>query len=362
MATFSGQSLFTAFFPATDAEHTALGYPAPGDPPAILFVPADGSSVTRLDPVTVDVTSSDAITFLFVLVEYIPASAWEAVHDGTEFTPLYAGSTLSVIPGGVRLVLVRGGGWTRPFRVRVYATGSGGGAADSFASYDVIGLSTAVDLNAAEDDTCAPRELSHNTGHVVEGIARLIEQYKGKPRMEAWLSSYLKQVQEAEDACWQLLTERNVDTAIGSQQDVLGKLLGRPRRGLADPEYKTVLRAQTLVNRSQGTPDDLIGVLAIMAEDAGETAVITITENFPAAITVTLASDIGSVDPDLVFEMLNLARGQGIWLNFVFTYSPIATAFIFGGTATGDDASTTQGFGNTEVPGNGGKMASVRGP
>ena len=55
--------------------------------------------------------------------------------------------------------------------------------------------------------------------------------------MEAHLSSYIRQVQEIEDAIYHVLTLRWVETATGAQLDVLAHFVGVERLGLLDDLY-----------------------------------------------------------------------------------------------------------------------------
>lgn len=55
--------------------------------------------------------------------------------------------------------------------------------------------------------------IAHNTDYLGEGLSLLLQQYKGKPRMEALLKSYLLEVQAAEDALWAIYADRLLQNA-----------------------------------------------------------------------------------------------------------------------------------------------------
>lgn len=55
--------------------------------------------------------------------------------------------------------------------------------------------------------------LAATTDVVEHGLSRLIEQWKDKPRMRAWVASYLEEVQELSSAAWVVLISRLIDDA-----------------------------------------------------------------------------------------------------------------------------------------------------
>ncbi len=81
------------------------------------------------------------------------------------------------------------------------------------------------------------------------------------------LSILLVPFQEVESVFQQLLTECDVNTAVGAQLDVVGALVGCRRRGLADDVYRRHIRATVSVNKSSGTIDQLIGIARLIVFD-----------------------------------------------------------------------------------------------
>lgn len=73
--------------------------------------------------------------------------------------------------------------------------------------------------------------------------------------------------QSIETALQQLLTERSIDTAIGAQLDVIGRLVGQPRNGLDDETYRRYCRARIATNKSNGTIENLITVTELIVYD-----------------------------------------------------------------------------------------------
>lgn len=73
---------------------------------------------------------------------------------------------------------------------------------------------------------------------------------------------------ELEGVMQQLLTQCDVNNAVGAQLDVVGKLVGRRRRGLDDDTYRRHIRAQITVNKSSGTINDVLSVARLIIFDS----------------------------------------------------------------------------------------------
>lgn len=73
--------------------------------------------------------------------------------------------------------------------------------------------------------------------------------------------------QGVENALQQLLTERLIDTAVGYQLDILGKIAGQTRDGLDDETYRRYIRARIAANNSDGNVEDLIKVADLVIYD-----------------------------------------------------------------------------------------------
>jgi len=191
--------------------------------------------------------------------------------------------------------------------------------------------------------------------HVKRGLARFLQQYKNKPNLAALLSSYLRRVQELEDAAWEVILYRLLDNAEGIQLDRLGAIVGRGRGSLADPEYLLAIRAQIRINRSCGSPEDMIAVagLTLPAGDA-----FSYGEAYPATIVIQVLSPETDTVIGVLFDCLIrtkpggvrlLLEYSGVILGHTFTLSPYSSPV----------ASTLLGFADYYNPGAGGYFAGV---
>lgn len=190
-----------------------------------------------------------------------------------------------------------------------------------------------------------------STDHIDRGLAKAISIFKDKPVFQALLSSFLAEIQELENAIFEVIVYSGIDEVEGVSLDVLGKVLLRGRNGLSDVDYRIALKAQIAINRSQGTPVDVLKV-ATLSLPAGFT--ITYVELYPAAIFVMINEAPVSFTPRVLFESLKTAKPAGVRLLFQYSIAPSGEAFMF--SHTSDVASMTQGFGHGLTPTTGGYL------
>jgi hypothetical protein len=138
------------------------------------------------------------------------------------------------------------------------------------------------------------------TDHAVQTQARMISQYQGLPRWAALWRSYSVQGQELEDVFWDIFLAFLIDSAVQSRLEALGRIVGQPRRGAADNEYRVYVKARIAVNRSHGRIPDLLRLLTVLYPDSQR----TITPYFPRAIVAeVLGIDTSETDPEIAHEM-----------------------------------------------------------
>ena len=115
--------------------------------------------------------------------------------------------------------------------------------------------------------------------------AKMLQQFKAEsaPIMDKILKISADELQEAEDASYQLLLDRTLEVAGGVQLDSLGLLLDLRRNGRDDRAYRTALRLKVVINNSGGQASTLIALLKSLVSANG---MIEITELFPAGVQV----------------------------------------------------------------------------
>jgi hypothetical protein len=186
--------------------------------------------------------------------------------------------------------------------------------------------------------------LTKTTDHVTEALEHFVEQFKGKPNLSALMTAFVNQVQDLEDACYELYTERWIDTAVGVQLDGLGAIVGEDREGRGDEEYRLAIKAQIQINFSEATPEDILTALTNFHTGTYE----LIETGYAAFIARLIDAWDPDTDPSLedFVALLNSVNGAGIAAWFQYTLFDDDDTFTF---ASGDteETSTTQGFADT---------------
>lgn len=106
------------------------------------------------------------------------------------------------------------------------------------------------------------------TTHEAEAKALLISQFRGKPVIEALLSSWIRPLQDLENVLWDVIDKRVLETAVDAQLDSLGKLVGEERLGRANTAYRAAIKVRIKVNRSKGRSEDVLQVARLLDASA----------------------------------------------------------------------------------------------
>lgn len=122
---------------------------------------------------------------------------------------------------------------------------------------------TAID---ADGDTVAAVDNGEIRAHTPLALSRLIERWKAEnnPQLAALLTSYTDEVQELENAIWDVIVGRLTDYAEGVQLEALGHIVGQKRDGLGDAAYRAHIKARIRINQSFGQPQDVIAVIRLV--------------------------------------------------------------------------------------------------
>lgn len=108
--------------------------------------------------------------------------------------------------------------------------------------------------------------VTYKSDHVSEALDWLIEKFKGLESWENWLTPFLNQIQDLEDVFYAIEQARHPDNATGAQLDGCGAIVGEPRYGRGDDDYRVGIKVRIAINRSRGTPEDVINILSILCE------------------------------------------------------------------------------------------------
>lgn len=188
--------------------------------------------------------------------------------------------------------------------------------------------------------------------HVESGLGLLIEQYKNKPRIAALIASELNQIQDLEDAIWDVLISRLLDTATDAQLVTLGSIVGQdPIDGEDDDLFRLRIYTRIRANRSNGHPDDVIAVCLLALE--GVATDWTYDDIYPASFIVEVMEPISTQMAILVAEFMRAAKAPGVGGSLHYSDEDEADTFAF---ATGDtwEDDAARGMSGDDIDGAGG--------
>jgi hypothetical protein len=146
--------------------------------------------------------------------------------------------------------------------------------------------------------------------------------------IEKLLAVIVSPAQDIEDALQQLKAERFVDTAVGSQLDIIGRIVGQPREGLVDDDYRRYIRARIAANSSSGITEDILTVAFLVVYD--EVADLTLTQEGIATArleveNLEVTADLGAI----LFKFVQLAASAGVRIVVQWGESAPASMFRF---------------------------------
>lgn len=200
-----------------------------------------------------------------------------------------------------------------------------------------------------------------NIDHVAQALSKL-PIYSRKPNNEAYLTAFINRIQELEDTFWQLYSERNVNTAVGLQLTIIGKIVGQEREGVTDDDiFRRYVRAKISVNSSKGVIEDLYTITDLVVDDI--TANLRWDNNGAAAgvmhVEDAIVTDsVGAV----LWNFLKKAVSAGVRL--IVTWEPAVNthllrfchlATLSGAHGASAGALTTNGI-PAEIPSSGGTI------
>lgn len=129
--------------------------------------------------------------------------------------------------------------------------------------------------------------------HVNAALNRLCEQFRDRPNVIALVTALVTPCQSLEGALFDLFVKRTIDAAFGATLDALGNIVGQPRNGLSDADYRPYIRARVATNRSRGLPEDLIAIARLVLTALGYTFTVVRT---PIASVIVRALGVATTD------------------------------------------------------------------
>lgn len=128
-----------------------------------------------------------------------------------------------------------------------------------------------------------------NEEHVEQGLDRLLERFKGRPYLEAYLRIVIARWQHIDDVLFEVFDGFVLDNAVGVQLDALGWVVGEERLNRADDLYRLHIRARIRINRANGKVTDTLQVARLVIEAGAE---LEYLPEYPAAYRVRVTNTL----------------------------------------------------------------------
>lgn len=191
------------------------------------------------------------------------------------------------------------------------------------------------------------------SNHIEEALSNLMGQYKGKPNMEGTIKAWVRQIQDLENAAFQVYSLW-LDNAVGANLDNIGTIFNVERAGRSDESYRRAITTAIFVINGSGTPEDILGAFRLFNPRAYE-----ISEWYKGTVIVRAVDAISTADPSPFefFFLLNDTKPAGI--RGLFHYALVDDSRVFK-LAPGDEVVSDSNHGCSDVLGTtGGKLSEI---
>lgn len=155
-------------------------------------------------------------------------------------------------------------------------------------------------------------------------LNNITSQHRDKPKFIAWLSSNLEKIDNVYTAIKSIDLEFDLDNAMGTQLDILGKLIGRqrelnfqPLNGhnpiLDDETYRLVLKSKIALNKWDGTIPTAYEIWDNMFNDIG----LEIEDNQDMSFNSYVTGYVNQIRQDLIQHGYIVPKPEGVRVNYI---------------------------------------------
>ena len=91
-----------------------------------------------------------------------------------------------------------------------------------------------------------------------EALLLLLQQYKTSPKVKGFLVSCVRAFNDVANQFQDMFNITNIDKAFGDSLDMIGELVGQPRLGWNDADYRERIKFKIFLNQTSGEPETVI--------------------------------------------------------------------------------------------------------
>lgn len=178
--------------------------------------------------------------------------------------------------------------------------------------------------------------------HVERSLDLFIEQFEEKTTLQGYEAAILNMYQDIEAVLQDMKRDMyNLAEGTGDRLDIIGDIVGEPRNGRTDDEYRIALELRIRINNSNGEPE-VVRAACIAFTQATS---VKLVETFPAGIDL-LINTIFVLPPNLITSLEKIAS-SGVRLRLYLTDGE--PDFAFAGEGGFPPEPNTLGFGETGI-------------
>jgi len=107
--------------------------------------------------------------------------------------------------------------------------------------------------------------ITHIPNHAEEALSRLLGYQAEYSNLRSIVTLLCEGIQEIEDLLYTLINDTTIEMATGATLDMWGSLLGEPRDGLSDGDYRKFIYARAATRNSAGKAETILYILSIIA-------------------------------------------------------------------------------------------------
>ncbi len=154
-------------------------------------------------------------------------------------------------------------------------------------------------------------------------------EYQNSPKFLAWLEVLLTPYVQTQELAENLYTYFDIETAVGKQLDMLGRIVGVERLLpfqpindnplLNDENYRFLIKAQILRNVWDGTNQNIYDIWNNLHSDIA----ISIKDNQDMSVSVLFIGALNDLQKEMIEYGIIIPKAQGVKMNNSFSEPPL---------------------------------------
>jgi len=157
--------------------------------------------------------------------------------------------------------------------------------------------------------------------HEILGESRLATQFRESTNLIAYILNLLLEANTLEQLFFDINTGRYLDSAVGTQLDILGSIVGQPREIISgiiliDSEYRLWIKARIGKNHTGASRENILDQITFLIPDANQILI----EEGNTRYSVSIGKLLTVEERDTIFNSGILSKPAGVSVGYVSQY------------------------------------------